>query len=169
MSMPVVSEQAGGGSWHRRLSARCAVGAAHVLAKLPPRRLRRVLRAASRGARPATAARTLEARTSVVAVSAWCAGQGCLERSVATALLCRLRGVWPDWCTGVRTRPFRAHAWVEAEGRPIGEPDDTGLFRAVMSVRHPASAPAAPAGPAAPTGTSSGDASGDAPAPERSR
>ncbi|WP_329260305.1 lasso peptide biosynthesis B2 protein [Streptomyces pseudovenezuelae] len=138
MSMPVVSERAGRISWHRHLTARCAVGAAHLLAKVPPRRLRRVLRTVSRGSRPATAAQTLDARTSVVSVSAWCAGQGCLERSIATVLLCRLHGTWPDWCTGVRTRPFRAHAWVEAEGRPVGEPEDTGLFRAMISVRHPA-------------------------------
>jgi hypothetical protein len=24
-----------------------------------------------------------------------------------------MRGVWPTWCTGVRTPPFSAHAWVE--------------------------------------------------------
>ncbi|MFJ4200807.1 lasso peptide biosynthesis B2 protein [Streptomyces sviceus] len=138
MSMPVVSERSGRISWHRHITARCAVGAAHLLAKVPPRRLRRVLRTVSRGSRPATAAQTLDARTSVVSVSAWCAGQGCLERSIATVLLCRLHGTWPDWCTGVRTRPFRAHAWVEAEGRPVGEPEDTGLFRAMISVRHPA-------------------------------
>lgn len=141
MSMPVVSEQSVSISWHRHVTARCAVGAAHLLAKVPPRRLRRVLGAVRRGSRPATAAQTLDARSSVVSVSAWCAGQGCLERSIATVLLCRLHGAWPDWCTGVRTQPFRAHAWVEAEGGPVGEPDDTGLFHAMMSVRHPAAVP----------------------------
>lgn len=138
MSMPVVSEQSVRISWHRHITARCAVGTAHLLVKVPPHRLRRVLRAVSRGSRPATAAETLDARTSVVSVSAWCAGQGCLERSIATVLLCRLHGAWPDWCTGVRTQPFRAHAWVEAEGGPVGEPDDTGLFHTMMGVRHPA-------------------------------
>ncbi|MGP3948710.1 lasso peptide biosynthesis B2 protein [Streptomyces sp. 7N604] len=138
MTMPVVSEQSVRITWHRQITARCAVGAARLLAKLPPRRLRRVLRTASRGSRPATAAQTLDARSSVVSVSAWCAGQGCLERSIATVLLSRLHGVWPDWCTGVRTQPFRAHAWVEAEGKPVGEPGDIALFRPLMSVRHPA-------------------------------
>jgi hypothetical protein len=138
MSMHVVSEQAVRLSWHRHITARCAVGAAHLLAKVPPHRLCRVLRAVSRGSRPASPARTLDARTSVVSVSAWCAGQGCLERSIATVLLCRLHGAWPDWCTGVRTQPFRAHAWVEADGRPVGEPEETGLFHAMVSVRHPA-------------------------------
>lgn len=140
MSMPVVSERGGRLSWHRHLTARCTVGAAWLLTRLTPRRLQRVLRLLARGARPATAALTLDARTSVVTVSAWCAGQGCLQRSVATALLVRLHGAWPDWCTGVRIRPFRAHAWVEAEGGPVGEPDDTALYRTMLSVRHPASA-----------------------------
>lgn len=138
MTMPVVGESSARISWHRHITARCAVGVARGLAKLPPRRLRHVLRTVSRGAKPATAALTLDARTSVVSVSAWCAGQGCLERSVATVLLARLHGGWPDWCTGVRTQPFRAHAWVEAEGRAIGESGDTELFRPMLSVRHPA-------------------------------
>lgn len=138
MTMPVVAEHGARLSWHRHLTARCAVGAARLLTKLPPRRLRRALRALSRGAVPATADLALTARTSVVTVSAWCAGQGCLERSVATALLVRLHGGWADWCTGIRTQPFRAHAWVEADGSAVGEPGDTALFHTLISVRHPA-------------------------------
>jgi hypothetical protein len=34
----------------------------------------------------------------------------------------------------VRTAPFAAHAWVEAEGRPVGEPDDTAAYRAMIKV-----------------------------------
>jgi hypothetical protein len=55
---------------------------------------------------------------------------------VATALLCRLGGGWPDWCTGIRTQPFRAHAWVEVDGAAVGESADVTLFHTVMSVRH---------------------------------
>ncbi len=62
------------------------------------------------------------------AASLRCAGpMGCLPRSLGTALLCRLRGTWPTWCTGVRVvPPFAAHAWVEVDGRPVheGVPDD---------------------------------------------
>ncbi|MEV4443459.1 lasso peptide biosynthesis B2 protein [Streptomyces sp. NPDC049577] len=120
-----------------RLPALLAVAAARPLAALKPRRIRAVLTAARRGARPATAAQALAARRAVVSVSARCAGEGCLQRSIATALLCRLRGSWPEWCTGVRTEPFRAHAWVQAEGRPVGEPHPDGYYRPLMVVPAP--------------------------------
>ncbi|OKH94073.1 lasso peptide biosynthesis B2 protein [Streptomyces uncialis] len=137
MTMPVASELSVRLSWHRHLTARGAVVVARPLSLLPPRRLGQVLRFARRGTRPATIAQALGARQAVVTVSARCAGQGCLQRSIATVLLCRLRGRWPDWCTGVRTEPFRAHAWVEVGGAAVGEGDDTTLFHTMMSVRHP--------------------------------
>ncbi|MGW2599361.1 lasso peptide biosynthesis B2 protein [Streptomyces klenkii] len=73
-------------------------------------------------------------RTAVTGTSARCAGPYCVLRSLATALLRRLRGTWPTWCTGVRTGPFAAHAWVEAEGRPVGEPAGSGCFSILPSV-----------------------------------
>ena len=71
-----------------------------------------------RGARPATYEQAKAARDTVVAVSLTCAArEGCLPRSLATVLLCRLHGSWPAWCVGARRLPpFAAHAWVEAEG-----------------------------------------------------
>ncbi|MFI1379353.1 lasso peptide biosynthesis B2 protein [Embleya sp. NPDC020886] len=137
MTMPVIAEQPIPLVWHRHVTARLAVAVARPLALLPPRRLRRVLRVVSLGARPAGVAEATQARHAVVSVSARCAGQGCLQRSVATVLLCRIRGTVPDWCTGVRTQPFRAHAWVEAAGTPIGESGDMALFHTVLSVRRP--------------------------------
>ncbi|UXX91727.1 lasso peptide biosynthesis B2 protein [Streptomyces sp. AD2-2] len=135
MSMQVVGETGTRLPWQRQLSARAAVGAARVLVLLPPRRLRQVLTVAARGARAASHAQALDARRAVVTVSARCAGRGCLQRSVATVLLCRLRGRWPDWCTGFRTQPFRAHAWVEVGAQAVGESGDVALFHTVMSVR----------------------------------
>jgi hypothetical protein len=135
MTMPVTSEPAARLAWRRQVTARAAVAAARLLGLLPPRRLRQVLRLACVGTRPAAAAQALAARQAVVSVSPRCAGQGCLERSVAIVLLCRARGTWPDWCAGFRTEPFRAHAWVEAEGAAVGESGDMTLFHAVMAVR----------------------------------
>ncbi|GAB2755771.1 lasso peptide biosynthesis B2 protein [Amycolatopsis magusensis] len=135
MTVPAAAELGVSLSWRRNFAARAAVGVARLLIQLPPRRLRQALELASRGARPATAAQALAARQATVTVSARCAGQGCLQRSVATALLCRGHGRWPDWCTGVRTQPFRAHAWVEADGVAIGEFDDMTAFHPTMSVR----------------------------------
>ncbi|AKG42705.1 hypothetical protein SXIM_13210 [Streptomyces xiamenensis] len=112
---------------HRALALLCAV-AARPLARAGPYRIRRVLELLRRGARPATAEQVAAARHAVVTASARCAAaRSCLPRSLATALLCRARGVWPTWCTGVRTEPFGAHAWVAVDGAPIGEPPhDTG-------------------------------------------
>lgn len=45
----------------------------------------------------------------------------CLEQSLTMFLLLRRRGVPAELRLGVQPRPFRAHAWIEAGGRPIGE------------------------------------------------
>ena len=107
----------------RRVAACLAVTAARPIARLSPARVRKVLTALRRGGRPATYAQAKQARDAVLAVSLTCAGpQGCLPRSLATALLCRMTGTWPTWCTGARKKPpFGAHAWVEAEGRMVDE------------------------------------------------
>jgi hypothetical protein len=120
----------------RRVAARAAVGAAFGLSRLPPQRLRSVLALLNRGAKPATHAQALAAKDAVLAVSLACLGtRGCLPRSVATALLCRMWGVWPTWCVGVRVKPpFGAHAWVEAEGRLVGEDAPEGYLSTLMSV-----------------------------------
>lgn len=136
MSMLATAELQVALPWHRHVTARCAVTVARLLVLLPPRRLHQALRAASAGTHPATAAEALAARQAVVTVSPRCGGQGCLQRSAATALLCRLHGTWPDWCTGVRTQPFRAHAWVEAGGSAVGESEDTTLYHETLTVRH---------------------------------
>jgi hypothetical protein len=138
MTVPVVSEARALLPWRRRAAAILAAGVARWLVRLPPRRLRQILQLAGRGARPATEDEASRARVAVVTVSARCAGQGCLQRSVATVLLCRLGGRWPDWCTGIRTRPFSGHAWVEVAGRPVGEPPGLSEFTTVVAVRCPA-------------------------------
>lgn len=118
----------------RRLLPLLAVGVARPLARLKPARLRTVLEFVRRGGSPATARQALTARDQVVSVSLRCAGQNCLLRSIAIALLCRASGVWPTWCTGVRTHPFAAHAWVEADDELIGEPYPRGYYKPMLTV-----------------------------------
>jgi hypothetical protein len=120
----------------QRLAAKVAIGAARLLATQPPRRIRKVLSWARRGARPAHFEDALAARERVVAVSLACAGrEGCVPRSLATALLCRMHGQWPAWCVGVRRLPpFYAHAWVEAEGMPVDEDFPPDYFRTLFTV-----------------------------------
>ncbi|MFJ2768436.1 lasso peptide biosynthesis B2 protein [Streptomyces sp. NPDC087300] len=134
MSQPMVPPSRERLPLRRRPPVLAATAAARLIVLLKPRRVRRVLTVVRRGAAPASTAQALAARRAVVAVSARCAGEGCLQRSVATALLCRMRGVWPDWCTGVRTEPFRAHAWVEVDGLPVGEPHQSAAYHRMMVV-----------------------------------
>ncbi|GAA0490035.1 lasso peptide biosynthesis B2 protein [Streptomyces sp. NPDC046215] len=136
MSCPIALGRAAPPPVRRRLAARLAALAARLLAALPPRRIRTALTVLRTGAAPATAGQALAAREAVVAVSTRCAGQNCLQRSLATALLCRMGGTWPTWCTGVRTAPFRAHAWVEVDGVPIGEREPPGYYTPTLTVPH---------------------------------
>ena len=120
----------------RRAVAYAAVGAARLFATQPPGRIRAVLGRLHRGATPATFEQAKAARDAVVAVSLHCAArEGCLARSLATVLLCRLSGRWATWCVGARRMPpFGAHAWVEAEGRMVGEDYPPDYFRTFFTV-----------------------------------
>ncbi|MFD0382133.1 lasso peptide biosynthesis B2 protein [Streptomyces stramineus] len=117
----------------RRPAVLLATAVARLVVLLSPRRIRRILSWVRRGGprhRRTGPRRPPGGRRGERPLR----GEGCLQRSVATALLCRMRGVWPDWCTGVRTAPFRAHAWVEVDGRPIGEPHQDDYYRRLMVV-----------------------------------
>ncbi len=126
--MPVSPGAAVKVSVREQMLARIAVGAARLLASRNPKEISRVLVKIRAGARPACYSEAKHARDTVLAVSTRCCGRNaCLPRSLATALLCRAHGNWPTWCAGVLAAPpFAAHAWVEAEGRMVGEfLDDT--------------------------------------------
>jgi hypothetical protein len=120
----------------RRLLVYGVVGAARLLATRSPGRIKTVLGWLRRGARPATFADAKAARDTIVAVSLTCAArEGCLPRSLATVLLCRLHGSWPAWCVGARRLPpFAAHAWVEADGVMVDEDYPPDYFRALLRV-----------------------------------
>jgi Transglutaminase-like superfamily len=120
----------------RRIVTRLAVGAARLLATQSPRRIRSALEFVRRGAKPATVEQAKAARDAVVAVSLVCAArEGCVARSLATVLLCRLHGQWPTWCVGVRrVPPFAAHAWVEADGVMVSEEYPPDYFRTLFTV-----------------------------------
>lgn len=119
------------GGLQQPTKVRTSVLAGLLLARLPPRRIRSVMRRAARGAQQADYETVERYYRAVAAASPRCAGwQGCLPRSIAVALLCRAGGSWPDWHVGVRrTPPFAAHAWLEADGRVVAEPGTCGGLR----------------------------------------
>lgn len=45
----------------------------------------------------------------------------CLQRSAATACLLKRHGVAAQMVIGARHMPFKAHAWVEVEGRVVND------------------------------------------------
>jgi hypothetical protein len=45
----------------------------------------------------------------------------CLQRSAVTACLLKLHGVPAVMAIGVQPIPFKAHAWVEVEGRVVND------------------------------------------------
>lgn len=45
----------------------------------------------------------------------------CLQRSAATACLLKKYGVRAQMVIGAQQLPFKAHAWVEAEGRVVND------------------------------------------------
>ena len=134
MSQPMAVPRATTIPFRQRPAALIAVGAGRVLAHLSPRRIRVVLTVLRRHAAPATYHQATVALDAVLAVSVLYGGRYCLQRSLATTVLCRIRGVWPTWCTGVRTAPFIAHAWIEADGQPVGEPHGPGYYRPLIVI-----------------------------------
>lgn len=109
------------------------------LARLSPAWLRTLLARVSVAAVPAEYSHTEWAYRAVVMLSPRCAGwKGCLPRSIAVCLLCRLSGQWPTWCSGVRAAPpFTAHAWVQAEGRIVCEPGTPADYRPLIHIEAP--------------------------------
>ncbi|MFJ2620319.1 lasso peptide biosynthesis B2 protein [Glutamicibacter sp. NPDC087344] len=116
------------------IRARISVLVAGLISKAKPYQIEKIQRFLSRRARPATAVEVSRAIDSVVAISLVCAGQGCLPRSIAVSILCRMNGVWPEWCVGVRREPFMAHAWLEVNGEPIREPFPAGYLQTLNRV-----------------------------------
>jgi hypothetical protein len=55
----------------------------------------------------------------------------CLQRSFVTTCLLRKRGVAAQMVLGAQKLPFKAHAWVEVDGRAINEHSNVQSIYAV--------------------------------------
>ena len=126
--------------WHVVL----AISVARVIALLPALHIAQVLGALRRGTRPSHVGEVSDLRSAICRMSVRCAGQGCLQRSIAVFVACRFRGHTPVWASGFRVSPFGAHAWVEVDGAPVGEPSVISDFVVVLSVPGRSSEPSAP-------------------------
>ncbi|AQZ61100.1 unnamed protein product [[Actinomadura] parvosata subsp. kistnae] len=121
--------------WRERLFALGSLLLAVVLLKLPFRAtaglLTRMRGRWCRSELPADRAET--AAAAVRHVADWYPGRtACLEISLATVLSAALRRRRLDWCLGAITDPYRFHAWVEIDSRPVAavhEPADPGYLR----------------------------------------
>lgn len=71
--------------------------------------------------------RTLDRAASYYFKRAWC-----LQRSAATVLLLRFRGVPAQLVIGVERVPFYAHAWVEVAGRVVNDSPEVALRCSVL-------------------------------------
>lgn len=121
-----------------------AVSVARLIALLPAWPMTQILVALSRDSRPSHVHEVSNLRSAICRSSVRCAGQGCLQRSIAVFVACRLDGHTPVWASGFRVAPFAAHAWVEAEGVPVGEPDEVAEFVVVLSVPERSLEPGSP-------------------------
>lgn len=75
--------------------------------------------------RLSTAAETERAVLAVCTATLRLGGtRACLPRSVAALLYCRAQGHSPALVIGIRPGTAQVHAWLEADGRPAGEPSD---------------------------------------------
>jgi hypothetical protein len=55
----------------------------------------------------------------------------CLQRAFVTTFLLRKRGIAARMVLGAQKLPFKAHAWVEVDGRPINERSNVEMTYAV--------------------------------------
>lgn len=133
MSSPVYMEERVHLGFFEKQVARLASLTAYWLIKIKPIRLSRIMNWVSLPSGNTDYSRAAHLRNAVNSVSARCAGNGCLQRSVAVMLLARLYGIPLSWHSGFRTRPFVAHAWVELEGKPVGENLDLSTFLVSLS------------------------------------
>jgi hypothetical protein len=56
----------------------------------------------------------------------------CLQRSAATACLLRRHGIHAELVIGTQQMPFKAHAWVEVDGRVVNDKPYTPEMYAVL-------------------------------------
>lgn len=135
MSSPVRMEQRTKLSVKNKITALFCANVSFFLIKLPPKKLSEVIEKLSKNTRKALPKEVESWRTSINSINVRCAGNGCLQRSVAVMLRGIIAKRTPDWVSGFQVSPFIAHAWVEVDGIPIGEEMDLSNFQKILFVK----------------------------------
>ena len=135
MSSPVRMEQRTKLSVKNKITALFCANVSFFLIKLPPKKLSEVIEKLSKNTRKALPKEVESWRTSINSINVRCAGNGCLQRSVAVMLRGIIARRTPDWVSGFQVSPFIAHAWVEVDGIPIGEEIDLSNFQKILFVK----------------------------------
>jgi ATP-binding cassette subfamily B protein len=140
MTIPVFAQTVTAATFRDRVYARLAVLLARRLERAKPSDVERTLQRWANRFPPAEERMVAVYRNAVCAASRRCRGQeGCLLRSLSVVVMGRMRRESVSWCTGIDDKPFRAHAWVEVNGKPVGEPAEVETYAKTMevpSVRH---------------------------------
>ena len=135
MSSPVRMEQRTKLSVKNKITALFCANVSFFLIKLPPKKLSEVIEKLSKNTRKALPKEVESWRTPINSINVRCAGNGCLQRSVAVMLRGIIARRTPDWVSGFQVSPFIAHAWVEVDGIPIGEEMDLSNFQKILFVK----------------------------------
>lgn len=135
MSSPVRMEQRTKLSVKNKIIALFCANVSFFLIKLPPKKLSEIIEKLSKNTRKAFPKEVESWRISINSINVRCAGNGCLQRSVAVMLRGIIARRTPDWVSGFQVSPFIAHAWVEVDGIPIGEEMDLSNFQKILFVK----------------------------------
>ncbi|KAF6569857.1 lasso peptide biosynthesis B2 protein [Paenibacillus polymyxa] len=135
MDIPLFPEKPEQVSNQAKWNARLALLLSVPLNWLPPSMIEKIFSRLTRRYPAASNEQIQVIRDAVCTVSMRCRSQGgCLRRSLAVVVATWLKRRSVSWCTGYALEPFRAHAWVELNSIPVGEPDEISLYTKVISV-----------------------------------
>lgn len=127
MAAPLANHARPSPGWLRSLLALLFLALAHILLSFSFRHCLALVRGSRRSwcrdvPRLDGASRTVDA---IQRAARWYPGRAaCLEQSLAAVLLALVVRRRLDWCLGSAPDPYRFHAWVAVDGRPVTRVDD---------------------------------------------
>ena len=137
MNIQLFPEQIDPVSFSARFLARLSLILSAPLNWMSPGRIEKILVKLIKNNPPASEKQVKIARNAVCIVSSRCRSQeGCLRRSLAVVIALWLQRKSVSWCTGYAQEPFRAHAWIELNECPIGEPVEVQIYSKAICVPH---------------------------------